>query len=462
MELVNAQCAGLDVHKKTVVVCVRLAAPNGKAHKETRTFSTMTFDLLALADWLLASGVTHVAMESTGEFWKPVFALLEGQFTVLVVNAQHIKQVPGRKTDVKDAEWIAELLAHGLLRASFIPPAPQRDLRDLTRQRITLIQERASVVNRLQKVLEWANIKLAAVATDVLGKSARAMLEAIIDGQSDSAILSELAQGRLRAKREALEQALAGRVRTHHRFMLARHLEHIDFLDEQIATFDAEIAEAIRLASEPEEPTPPSANDGRKHAAPSAAPAEPPRLVPAAPPSAPTAGTLPPLTWAEAIEIWDDIPGIGRRVAEQIVAEVGIDMQQFQNAAHLASWAKLCPGNNESAGKRKSASVGKGNNWLRSTLVQAAHAAVRVKDSYLSAFYGRLVGRRGKKKAVVAVAHKILVLAYTLIRKRERYRDPGAAYLDEHRKDKLVHRLRRRIESLGYAVNLEPLAAAAA
>lgn len=465
MELVNAQCAGLDVHKKTVVVCVRIAGPNGKARKETRTFSTMTSDLLALADWLLACGVTHVAMESTGEYWKPVFALLEGQFTVLVVNAQHIKQVPGRKTDVKDAEWIAELLAHGLLRASFIPPAPQRDLRDLTRQRITLIQERAAVVNRLQKVLEWANIKLAAVATDVLGKSARAMLEAIIDGQSDSALLSELAQGRLRAKREALEQALAGRVRTHHRFMLARHLEHIDFLDEQIATFDAEIAEAIRVASEPEVPTPPSANDGSGHPAPAAAPAArpAPTPAPAEPPTpAPTAGTLPPLTWAEAIEIWDDIPGIGRRVAEQIVAEVGIELEQFQSAAHLASWAKLCPGNNESAGKRKSASVGKGNNWLRSTLVQAAHAAVRVKDSYLSAFYGRLVGRRGKKKAIVAVAHKILVLAYTLIRKRERYRDPGAAYLDDHRKDKLLHRLRRRIESLGYAVNLEPLEVAAA
>ena len=455
MDLVYSHCAGLDVHKKTVVACVRIPGPNGKPQKITRTFSTMTADLLALADWLLAQGVTHVAMESTGEFWKPVFAILEASFTVLVVNAQHIKQVPGRKTDVKDAEWIAELLAHGLLRASFIPPAPQRDLRDLTRQRTLIIQERAAVVNRLQKVLEWANLKRAAVATDVTGVSARAMLEALIDGQSDSAALAALAKGRLRAKREALEQALMGRVREHHRFMLARHLEHIDVLDEQIATFDAAIAEAIRAASEPDEPPPPDDRDEGEQA-PAGPVSEQPSEV-----AASTEGAPPPLTWAEAITIWDDIPGIGRRVAEQIVAEVGIEMEQFPTADHLASWAKLSPGNHERAGKRKTASVGKGNNWLRSTLVQAAHAAVRVKDSYLSAFYARLVGRRGKKKAIVAVAHKILVIAYTLIRKRERYRDPGANYLDGYRKDKLVHRLLRRIEQLGYAVNLKPIAVAA-
>jgi transposase len=455
MELVYTHCAGLDVHKKTVVACVRIPGPDGQPLKQTRTFSTMTADLLALADWLLAHGVTHVAMESTGEFWKPVFAILEATFTVLVVNAAHIKQVPGRKTDVKDAEWIAELLAHGLLRPSFIPAAPQRDLRDLTRQRTLIIQERAAVVNRLQKVLEWANIKLAAVATDVVGKSARAMLEAIIDGQSDVAVLAELAKGRMRAKRAALEQALMGRVRDHHRFMIARHLEHIDFLDEQIATFDAEIVEAIRAASEPDLPIRSTDRDG----------GDTPAVVSACVgQSAPAAldQALPRLTWAEAITIWDDIPGIGQRVAEQIVAEVGIELEQFPSASHLASWAKLCPGNHQSGGKRKTASVGKGNNWLRSTLIQAAHAAVRVKDSYLSAFYGRLVGRRGKQKAIVAVAHKILVLAYTLIRKRERYRDPGAAYLDSHRKDKLLHRLRQRIEQLGYTVNLEPMVAAAA
>ncbi len=454
MELVSPHCAGLDVHKKNVVACVRILGADGKSQTETRTFSTMTADLLALADWLRAHGVTEVAMESTGEYWKPVYAILEPQFTVLVVNAQHIKQVPGRKTDVKDAAWIAELLAHGLLRPSFIPPAPQRDLRDLTRQRTTLIQERAAVVNRLQKVLEWANIKLAAVATDVLGTSARAMLEAIVDGQSDAATLAELAKGRMRTKREALEQALEGRVRTHHRFMIARHLEHIDFLDEQIATFDSQIAEAITAGAVSDGPPPPAADD---------AAGPPPAALPPAPPPAsdPAAGTPAAITWQEAITIWDEIPGIGRRVAEQIVAEVGIDLAQFRSAAHLASWAKLCPGTHESAGKRKPVSIGKGNNWLRSTLVQAAHAAVRVKDSYLSAFYSRLVGRRGKKKAIIAVAHKILVLAYTLIQKRERYRDPGATYLDSHRKDHLLHRLRRRIEQLGYAVSLEPMAVAA-
>jgi transposase len=462
MELVSTHCAGLDVHKKIVVACVRILGTDGKPHTETRTFSTMTADLLALADWLLAQGVTQVAMESTGEYWKPIYAILEPQLTVMVVNAQHIKQVPGRKTDVKDAAWIAELLAHGLLRPSFIPPAPQRDLRDLTRQRTTLIHERAAVVNRLQKVLEWANIKLAAVATDVTGKSARSMLEAIVDGQSDATALAELAKGRMRAKREALEQALAGRIRSHHRFMIARHLEHIDFLDEQIATFDTQIAEAITAGALPDGSPPPAPDATAPPPAPDAT-APPPPDAPSAPPLTGGTSEVPPsaLTWSEAITIWDEIPGIGRRVAEQIVAEVGVDLAQFRSAAHLASWAKLCPGTHESAGKRTSASIGKGNNWLRSTLVQAAHAAVRVKDSYLSAFYHRLVGRRGKKKALVAVAHKILVLAYTLIQKRERYRDPGATYLDGHRKDKLLHRLRRRIEQLGYAVSLEPMAVAA-
>lgn len=443
MELIHTHCAGLDVHKKTVVAGVRIPSPDGKPLKLTRTFSTMTADLLALADWLAAQGVTQVAMESTGEFWKPVFAILEAQFTVLVVNAQHIKQVPGRKTDVKDAEWIAELLAHGLLRPSFIPAAPQRDLRDLTRQRTVIIQERAAVVNRLQKVLEWANIKLAAVASDVVGKSARAMQEAIVDGQSDMAALAELAQGRMRAKREALEQALMGRVREHHRFMLARHLEHIDFLDEQSASFDAQIAALIE-GEEPPTTSPEEAVEQEQSNE-----------------STSSEGTTTSLNWAEAVEIWDTIPGIGRRVAEQLVAEVGVDMGQFRSAAHLASWAKLCPGNHESAGKRKTASVGKGNNWLRSTLVQAAHAAVRVKASYLAAFYSRLVGRRGKKKALVAVAHKLLVLAYTLIRKGERYAEPGVTYLDERQQDRLLHRLTARIERLGYTVNLEPRAIAA-
>lgn len=438
------------MHKQTVVACVRTLTATGHPHKETRSFGTMTSELLALADWLLSAGVTHVAMESTGEYWKPIYAILESQLTVLVVNAQHIKQVPGRKTDVKDAEWIAELLAHGLLRASFIPPLPQRDLRDLTRQRTSLIRERAAVANRLQKVLEWANLKLASVATDMLGKSARAMLDAIVDGQSDVTALAELAKGRMRSKRAALEQALAGRVRDHHRFMIARHLEHVDFLDEQIAAFDAQIT---ALIDPPVEPViaPAADDDTGNHG---------PQLP--NPVAAPTDTEAVPITWAEAVAIWDDLPGVGRRVAEQLVAEIGTDLRQFHSAAHLASWAKLCPGNHESAGKRTTVSIGKGNSWLRSTLVQAAHAAVKVKESYLAAFYHRLVVRRGKKKAIVAVAHKLLVLAYTLIRKHERYKDPGARYYDERQRDKLAHQLPARIERLGYNVILEPQTSVAA
>src|ERR687884_150079 len=246
MDLLYPRCAGIDVHKKTVVVCCRIGAPDGAVTKPTRTFATMTADLLALSDWLTSLEISHVALESTGEFWKPLYNLLEGSFTILVVNAQHMHNVPGRKTDVKDADWIADLLAHGLLRASFIPPEPQRDLRDLTRQRTILVRERAEMVLRLQKVLEWANLKLASVATDIVGVSARAMLEAIVDGQSDVSALAELARGRMRSKRAELERALAGRVRDHHRFMLAQHLLHLDVLDEQIADFDAQVTAHIQ------------------------------------------------------------------------------------------------------------------------------------------------------------------------------------------------------------------------
>lgn len=454
MDLLYTHGASIDVHKKTVVVCCRTPGLQGTPVKETRTFSTMTADLLTLSDWLTSLSITHIVMESTGEFWKPVYALLEANFTVLVVNAQHIKNVPGRKTDVTDAEWMVDLLCHGLVRGSFIPPLPQRDLRDLTRQRINLVRERATVVNRLQKVLEWANLKLAAVATDVLGVSARAMLEAIVDGQSDVTALADLARGALRSKRADLERALEGRVRAHHRFLMAKHLVHIDFLDEQIAAFDAHIAAYIQ------EQTPPAPPSDEPGAAP--APAAGPRTGAATPQPDRPANDPAPLTWEEAISIWDEIPGIGRRVAEQLVAEVGVNMAQFPSGQHLASWAKLAPGNNVSAGKRYSSKIGKGNQWLRSTLVQAAHAAVKVKGSYLAAFYQRLVVRRGKKKAIVAVAHKLLVLAYTLIRKRERYCEPGSSALDERRKDHLLHRMRHRIEQLGYQVHLEPLPAQAA
>jgi transposase len=434
MQMIYTPCAGLDVHKKTVVVCARIVQDDGTLTTHIRTFSTMTAELLALATWLLELGITHVAMESTGEFWKPVYNLLEGSFTVLVVNAQHIKHVPGRKTDVKDAEWIAELLAHGLLRASFVPPAPQRALRDLTHQRTQLIQERASVVNRMPKVLEWANLKLSAVVTDVTGVSARAMLAALVAGQTDVTTLADLAVGRLRAKRKDLEQALQGTVQAHHAFLLAQHLAHLDFLDEQIAVFDAQITAAIT-------------NQG------------------AAPPDPPSAGPAnPDQNWAVARDLCDSVPGIGPRVAETIIAELGTDMSRVPSAAHAASWARLSPGQYESAGKRRTSRIGKGNRYLRAALIQAAHAAVKGKDTFLAAFYRRLAARRGKKKAIVAVAHKILVIVYTLLKTGEVYQERGAAALSERQKDRLLQRRQRRqrrISQLGYRVSLEPNAAAA-
>lgn len=437
MQVVYSHCAGLDVHKKTVVACVRLQEASGTAATQVRSFSTMTTDLLALVDWLASLAITHIALESTGEFWKPVYNLLEASFSVLVVNAHHIKNVPGRKTDVKDAEWIAELLAHGLLRPSFVPPAPQRALRDLTRQRTHLIEERSSVINRMQKVLEWANIKLSAVVSDVRGVSARAMLEALLTGQTDPSLLAELAQGRLRSKRAELEQALRGTLLEHHTFMLTQHLTHLDFLDEQIAAFDRQIRAMMEEPSEP--PVVPPSDDGAKSSSESTT-------------KQPTSDTT---TWA-ARDVCDAIPGIGPRVAETIIAELGTDMARFPSAAHAASWARLSPGQNESAGKRKSSRIGKGNRYLRCALVQAAHAAVKVKDSFLAAFYTRLAARRGRKKALIAVAHKLLVIVYSLLKTGEQYQERGAVALDERHKERLLERLQRRIVQLGYRVSLEP------
>lgn len=445
MQIVYARCAGLDVHKKTVVVCARLVSTDGTLTTHLRTFGTTTAELLDLVAWLLALEVTHIAMESTGEFWKPVYNLLEGSFTVLVVNAAHIKYVPGRKTDVKDAEWIAELLAHGLLRPSFVPPAPQRALRDLTRQRTHLIQERASVVNRMQKVLEWANIKLASVVTDITGVSARAMLQALVDGQTDVSALAELAKGRLRSKLTELEQALRGTLEPHHAFMLSQHLALLDVFDEQISAFDTRIQTAIdSTRSDP----PPAAGadepDQRRSAGATDAPT----------PSAPDGA------WA-AQAILDAIPGIGLRVAETILAELGTDMGRFPNAAHASSWAGLAPGQHESAGKRKRTRIRDGNKYLRSALIQAAWASVKQADTFLAAFYRRLAARRGKKKAIVALAHKILVIIYTLLKTGQVYQERGAAALDEHQKERIVHRLERRIVQLGYTVHLEPVTTAA-
>lgn len=441
MRLMYEKCAALDVHKKTVVGCPRWTQAEGMVEEEVRTFGTTTPELLELTDWLRAWGVTHVAMESTGEYWKPVFNLLEGEFEVILVNAGHVKQVPGRKTDVKDAQWLAELLSYGLLKASFIPAKPQRDLRDLTRYRVNLVQERARVVNRLQKVLEQANIKLASVASDVLGVSGRQMLEALVAGQSDAALMAELAKGRLRNKMAELEKALTGVVREHHRFLLAQHLAHIDFLDEQIEQVSREIGERIEAMSQgPEESSePPSPSDSSSN----------------------ETGESATLSWAECVALLDSAPGVDKRAAEMVLAETGINMTQYPNENHLTAWAGLAPGNNQSGSKRKNAKVREGNRNLRQVMIQIAWAAVRTKDSYAQSLYRRLVGRRGKKRAIVAVARSLLASFYFMLSRGEPYQDLGGDYFAKRRKVVNVDSLTKQLEKLGYAVRLEPLASLA-
>lgn len=413
MEVVYPQCAGLDVHKKTVVAAIIVAQPNGELRKETRTFGTMTADLLALSDWLMAQGVTHVAMESTGEYWKPVFNILEANFEVWLVNAQHIKAAPGRKTDINDAEWIADLLRHGLRRASFIPPVGQRELRELTRYRSNFVRERANLINRVHKVLESANIKLTSVATDVMGVSGRAMLAAIIEGQATPTEMAELAKGRMRDKRDQLAKTLEGRVKPHHQFVLTELLCQIDSLDESIARFDQQIQDYC-------------------------APFE------------------------AAVTLLDTIPGVARQTAEVIVSEIGTDMSRFPSAAHLAAWAGVAPGNNESAGKRRSGRTRKGNRPLCAALNQAANAASHTKATYLSAQYHRLAGRRGKKKAIVAVEHSILVIAYHVIKRQEPYRELGGNYFDNRRPEATARHLVKRLEQLGYEVTIQQPSASVA
>jgi transposase len=407
MEVIYKRCAGLDVHKETVVVCVEIREGE-KLQKEIRTFRTMTSDLLMLHDWLLAYGVTHVAMESTGIYWKPIYNLLEGSFTVLLVNAAHIKAVPGRKTDVKDCEWIADLLSHGLLKGSFIPPQDIRDLRDLTRYRKSLTDERVREVNRLQKLLETANIKLSSVASDVMGVSGRDMLEALLHGKTDPEVLAELARGKLRKKLPLLREALHGRFRPHHQFMLGEILAHLDYMDEAIE----------RLSSEIEE-----------HIAP----------------------------FFREIELLKTVPGVKQKVAEAIVAEIGTDMSHFPSHRHLASWAGLCPGNNESAGKRKSGKTRKGDRWLKRNLIEAALAHSRSNDTYLSALYHRIARRRGKQKAIVATSHAILVMIYHIIAEKLPYRDFGSDYFDRLNETYIKHNFIKRLESLGYEVTLTPV-----
>jgi transposase len=391
------------VHKKSVTACV--ITPEGK---ELRTFGTMTEDLLALVDWIKEKGCTHVAMESTGVYWKPVYNLLElAEIEALVVNAQHIKAVPGRKTDVKDAEWIAELLRHGLLRGSYIPSREQRELRELVRYRRSLIEERAREVNRLYKVLEGANIKLSAVASDILGASGRAMLEALIRGEEDPQVLAGLAKGRLKQKERELAQALRGLIGAHQKMLIAAQLEHIDFLERQIARLSEEIARRMR-------------------------------------------------PFEEELALLDTIPGVARRNAEEILAETGTDMDRFPSAAHLSSWGGVAPGNNESAGKRKSGRARKGNKALRATLTEAARSAARAKNTYLSASYHRIAARRGANRAAIAIGHAILVIAYHILKKRQPYVELGPNYLDERKKQAMVRRTVKKLETLGYEVRIEP------
>lgn len=413
MQIVSRCCCGLDVHKRIIVACLMSIDSDGVETREVRKFETMTEDLLKLLDWLQEAGCTHVAMESTGVYWKPVYNILEGHIEqVMVVNAQHLKKVPGRKTDVRDAEWIAELLQHGLLKASFVPPSPVRELRDLTRYRSTLIRERARTTNRLQKVLEDANIKLGNVVSDIKGVSASAMLRALIAGNTDPEILADLAKGRMREKREQLIQALTGRLKPHHRFLIAEHLSQIEYLDEAVQRISAQIGEHLR-------------------------------------------------PFDDAIERLDEVPGISRRTAEVLLAEIGWDMSRFPTAKHLASWAGMCPGNNESAGKRHSGKTRKGSPWLRHALVEAAHGAVHTKDKYYKAQYNRIATRRGKKKALLAVGHSLLIVVYHLLTRGTSYEDLGSNHFDERDREAVQRRCVRRLERLGYTVSLAPVNRAA-
>ncbi|BCG60835.1 IS110 family transposase [Paenibacillus sp. URB8-2] len=401
MEILIERCCGLDVHKKSITACI--ITPKGK---EIRSFETLTRRLVDLVDWIKSERCSHVAMESTGDYWKPIYNLLELEdVKPIVVNAQHIKAVPGRKTDVKDAEWIAKLLRHGLVQGSYIPGREQRELREIIRYRRSIIEERAREVNRLQKVLEGGNIKLSSVASNVLGVSGRNMLEAMIQGESDPSILADFAQKKLKAKKEQLKLALEGSLGPHQLLMLEKQLSHIDQLNELITELDEEVER---------------------------------RMTP----------------FAEDLKLLDTIPGVGKRTAEQILAEIGTDMTRFPSPGHLCSWAGMTPGHDESAGKKRSAKTRKGNKKLRSALVEAARAAGRKKNTYLSAQYHRIAGRRGKNRAAVAVGHSILTIVYILLTRKQEYKELGFDYFDQRNRDMVMNRSIKRLESLGYQVNL--------
>jgi transposase len=405
MDVVVPACCGIDVHQKSLVACVRVIGAQGQVRKELRTFATTTGALADLARWLQTLGVTHVALESTGVFWKPVWHALEGTVTLVLVNPRDVAQVPGRKTDVSDAEWIAQLLQCGLLHGSFVPPRPIRELRDLTRSRTTLEQERTAMVNRIHKVLEDANVKLGTVVTDITGVSGRAILQALIAGQSDPGTLADLARGRLRKKLASLREAVAGHVTDHHRFLLRRLMSELRFLEEEITTFD----DRIREVTDP---------------------------------------------FADALALLDTAPGINRRTAENLLAEVGADMTVFPSAKHLASWAAICPGQYESAGRQPRGTIRKGNRWLRRALTQAALAGTRKKSSYAGAQFRRLAKRRGKQRAIIAVAHSLLVAIYYILRDQVAYQDLGADHFDRLSPLELTKHYVRRLEQLGHRVHL--------
>lgn len=412
MEIIHACCCGLDVHARTVVACL---IKHGR--KQTRTFSTMTDELLRLSDWLLSEGCTHVAIESTGVYWKPVFNILEGVLEVVLVNAYHVKAVPGKKTDVKDCEWLADLLRHGLLRASFIPPPEIRELRELVRYRQTLIKEQVAVANRIQKLVESGNIKLAQVASDALGQSGRAMLRALADGEQSATQLAGMARGRLKAKKAELERALEGRLTAAQRFVLGELLGRYDELESALERAGEQIAQEVAQNADP--------------------------FVP------------------EAMKLLETIPGVGERIAETIISEIGVEMKRFATDAHLASWAGMCPGNNESAGKRRSGKTTKGSVYLRTALVQAAWAASHTKQTYLAAQYRRLVKRMSKKKALVAVGHSLLVIVYHVLKNRASYQELGGDYFDRRHVEVQRMRLIHKLETLGLKVTVEELPQAA-
>jgi transposase len=424
--------AGLDVHKKTVVACRMRVTADQRIEWEKKTFGTMTADLLGLHDWLSEWEVKQVALESTADYWKPVFNILEDGFEVILVNAQHVKKVPGRKTDATDAEWLAELMLHGLLRASFIPPKPQRELRELTRYRTTVVRERVRIVNRVEKLLESTNIKLSSVVTDVMGVSAKAMLTELAAGATDPHALAELAKGRLRNKLKELEAALVGTVSQHQRFILAQQLSHIDFLDGQIEALSQQISQHLQQMA----PPPVNKDDGS--------------------PGASAQEGDEPLSWTEAVELLDTIPGVDQRTAEVILAEIGLDMSQFSTADDLASWAGFAPGNHQSGGKRYSGRTTKGNRPIGAALNQAAWAASRTKDTWLKARYHRLAARRGKKRAIVAIGRSILVSIWHMLSRQEPYQDLGADFYNQRRKDTKVSYLTKQLSKLGFVVTLDP------